>query len=86
MSKDLQKALKILNVIDQGQSNVKLQSKMKLKALIKSDDSHKVRHLATRYASSVPIHSESKFYKEITAPEDEDLEIIIESHTSKKFI
>ena len=59
---------------------------MKFKALIKGKDSNKVRHLATRYATSAPMHIETKFYKEFTAPEDTDFELIIDSHTSDKFI
>ena len=56
LSTEVKKALKIINIIDQGQKNVKLECKMKLKALVKGKDSYKVKHLATRYATSAPVH------------------------------
>ena len=56
MSEKVKSAVKTLNIINLGKRNAKLQFRMKLKALIKGQDSFKVRHLATRYATSVPIH------------------------------
>ena len=70
ISAEIKSAIKTLNTINKGQSNEKLLFRMKLKALVKGKDSFKVRHLMTRYATSAPMHKETRFCKEIQAPQD----------------
>jgi len=86
ISDEVRASIKTMNKINEGTKSSKLQFKMKLKALVKGKDSHKVNHLITRYATSAPIHNEIRFYKEFKAPADHDFEIEVEHYASNKFI
>ena len=45
-----------------------------------------MRHLATHYATDAQLYPATKFYKEFLTPEGQDYELVIEGHTSGKFL
>ena len=63
-----------------------MQCKAKLRALLKGKDVAKVRHLASHYTTDAQLFPATKFYKEFRAPEGQDYELVIEGHSSGKFL
>ena len=63
-----------------------MQCKAKLRALLKGKDAAKVRSLAAHYATDARLFPATKFYKQFNAPEGQDYELVIEGHTSGKFL